>query len=226
MEVLFPFGYGLSYTTFEYSGLRISADRIRDTDTLTVTATVRNTGSRAGKAVAQLYVGDQESTLLRPVRELKGFAKVLLQPGESREVSFTLDKRTFAVWNRQIHDWYVETGAFTIEVGSSSRDLPLKGTVEVESTTELPRHYTLDSIFMDIMADPKAKKILEPVIRNSMAVLAPDEGREQTEAAKEAISEDMNMAMMNYMPLRGMFSFGDGGISREELEEMLAKLNG
>ena len=226
MEVLFPFGYGLSYTTFEYSGLRISADRIRDTDTLTVTATVRNTGSRAGKAVAQLYVGDQESTLLRPVRELKGFAKVLLQPGESREVSFTLDKRTFAVWNRQIHDWYVETGAFTIEVGSSSRDLPLKGTVEVESTTELPRHYTLDSIFMDIMADPKAKKILEPVIRNSMAVLAPDEGREQTEAAKEAISEDMNMAMMNYMPLRGMFSFGDGGISREELEEMLAKVNG
>ena len=226
MEVLFPFGHGLSYTSFEYSGLRISADRIRDTESLTVTATVRNTGSRAGKAVAQLYVGDPESTLIRPVRELKGFAKVALEPGESREVSFVLDKRAFAAWNQQIRDWHVETGAFTIEVGSSSRDLPLKGTVEVESTVELPRHYTQDSIFMDIMADPKAREILDPVIRSSMAALAPDGDREQTDAAKEAISEDMNMAMMNYMPLRGAFSFGTGDVSREELDQLLAELNG
>ena len=225
MEVLFPFGHGLSYTSFEYSGLRISADRIRDTESLTVTATVRNTGSRAGKAVAQLYVGDPESTLIRPVRELKGFAKVALEPGESREVSFVLDKRAFAAWNQQIRDWHVETGAFTIEVGSSSRDLPLKGTVEVESTVELPRHYTQDSIFMDIMADPKAREILDPVIRSSMAALAPDGDREQTDAAKEAISEDMNMAMMNYMPLRGAFSFGTGDVSREELDQLLAELN-
>ena len=106
MDVLFPFGHGLSYTTFEYSGLKLSADRIKDTDSLTVTATVKNTGSRAGKTVVQLYVGDVESTVLRPVRELKGFVKVDLQPGESREVSFILDKRSFAYWNREIHDWH------------------------------------------------------------------------------------------------------------------------
>lgn len=226
MDVLFPFGHGLSYTTFEYSDLKLSADRIRDTETLTVTAKVRNTGRRAGKAVAQLYVGDPVSTAIRPVRELKGFEKVALEPGESREVSFTLDKRSFAVWNEQIHDWYAETGEYTIEIGSSSRDLPLKASVTVESTTELPRRYTMDSIFMDIMADPRAKEMLEPMIRSSLAVLAPDAGKEQTDAAREAISEDMNMAMMNYMPLRGAFSFGAGNMAREEIEALLARLNG
>ena len=78
-----------------------------------MTVTVKNTGSRAGKEAVQLYVGDVESTPLRPVRELKGFAKVALEPGESKAVSFTLDKRSFAYWNQQIHDWHVETGVFT-----------------------------------------------------------------------------------------------------------------
>jgi len=225
MDVLFPFGYGLSYTTFEYSGLKLSADRIKDTDTLTVTATVKNTGSRAGKAVAQLYVGDVESTPIRPVRELKGIAKVALQPGESKEVSFTLDKRSFAYWNSRIGDWHVETGAFTVEVGASSRDLPLKAEVTVESTVELPRHYTMDSIFMDIMADPKAKEAIMPVIRETMAVFGQPGQDSTSEAAREAVTEDMTMAMMNYMPLRGVFSFG-GGITMEMADDLLKKMNG
>ena len=224
MDVLFPFGYGLSYTTFEFSGLKLSADAIRDTETVTVTATVKNTGNRAGKTVAQLYVGDAESTLIRPVRELKGFAKIDLRPGESREVTFTLDKRSFACWNSQIHDWHVETGDFTIEVGASSRDLPLKGTVRVESTVELPRHYTMDSIFMDIMADPKAKEVMMPLIRRTMEIFSHEENGSNSEAAKEAVTEDMTMAMMQYMPLRGVFSFG-GGVSAEQADEMLRQLN-
>ena len=223
MDVLFPFGFGLSYTTFEYSNLRLSADKIKDTDTLTVKVTVKNTGKRAGKAVVQLYVGDEESTPIRPVRELKGFLKVALQPGESREVSFTLDKRSFAYWNKQIHDWHVETGAFTIEVGSSSRDLPLKGKVEVESTVELPRHYTLDSIFMDVMADPKAAPVMREYMKKTMELFSKEEQEGNSDAAKEAITEEMNMAMMNYMPLRGAFSFG--GSTSEEAEELLKKLN-
>ena len=224
MDVLFPFGYGLSYTTFEYSGLKLSADRIRDTETLTVSVTVKNTGKRAGKAVVQLYVGDSESTPIRPVRELKGFSKVALAPGESREVSFVLDKRSFAYWNQAIHDWHVETGVFTIEVGSSSRDLPLRGTVEVESTVELPRHYTLDSIFMDVMADPKAAPIMREYMKKTMEVFGKEEQEGSSDAAKEAITEEMNMAMMNYMPLRGAFSFG--GATPEEAEGLLKKLNG
>ena len=223
MEVLYPFGYGLSYTTFEYSGLKLSSEKIRDTETLTATVTVRNTGSRAGKAVVQLYVGDTESTPIRPVRELKGFAKIALEPGESKEVLFTLDKRAFAYWNQQIRDWHVETGTFTIEAGASSRDLPLKGTVAVESTTELPRHYTLDSIFMDIMADPKAAPVMRDYMQKTKEAFEHEEQEGSTDAAKEAITEDMNLAMMNYMPLRGAFSFGN--VSPEEAEALLKKLN-
>ncbi len=224
MDVLFPFGFGLSYTTFAFSNLRLSADSIRDTDSLTVTATVTNTGKRAGKAVAQLYVGDVESTVIRPVRELKGFEKVLLQPGESKDVSFTLDKRSFAYWNEEIHDWHVETGAFTIEVGDSSRDLPLRAEVNVESTVELPRHYTADSIYLDIMRDPKASEIMRAFMEKTMEIFGHEEGAEGTEAAKEAISEDMTLAMMKYMPLRGILSFG-GAEAEGELNELLKKLN-
>ncbi|MBR3107866.1 MAG: glycoside hydrolase family 3 C-terminal domain-containing protein [Clostridia bacterium] len=224
MDVLFPFGHGLSYTTFAYSNLRLSAKEIKDTDTLTVTVTVTNTGKRFGKAVAQLYVGDKESTPIRPVRELKGFEKVALNPGESKDVPFTLDKRSFAYWNETIHDWHVETGDFTIEVGGSSRDLPLCDSVKVESTVELPRHYDLDSIFMDLLADPKAKAVIDPFIQKLQAAFMPeDEGT--TEAAKEAVSEDMGAAMLNYMPLRGILSFG-GADSAPAIDALLKALNG
>ncbi len=226
MDVLFPFGYGLSYTTFEYSGLKLSAEKIMDTETLTAAVTVKNTGKRAGKAVVQLYVGDAESTPIRPVRELKGFAKVLLQPGESREVAFTLDKRAFAYWNKQIHDWHVETGVFTVEAGGSSRDLPLKAEVTVESTVELPRHYTPDSIFMDVMADPKAAPVMKDYMKMTMEIFGSEDGQGETEAAKEAVSEDMTLAMMRYMPLRGAMSFGGGADSSRLMEELLKKLNG
>ncbi|MBQ6514579.1 MAG: glycoside hydrolase family 3 C-terminal domain-containing protein [Clostridia bacterium] len=227
MDVLFPFGFGLSYTTFEYSGLKLSAEKIKDTETLTVMLTVKNTGSRAGKAVVQLYVGDAESTPLRPVRELKGFMKVALEPGECKEISLTLDKRAFAYWNQQIHDWHVETGVFTIEAGDSSRSLPLKAEVTVESTVELPRHYTPDSIFMDIMADPKAAPVMREFMEKTQNLFGHEETEQDgKEAAREAISEDMTLAMMRYMPLRGAMSFGGGADSSERMEELLKKLNG
>ena len=224
-DVLFPFGYGLSYTTFEFSGLRLSAESIKDTETLTVTVTVTNTGDRAGKAVAQLYVGDPESTPIRPVRELKGFRKILLQPGESKEVSFTLDKRSFAYWNEEIHDWYAETGEFTIEVGDSSRNLPVRAAVKVESTTELPRRYTADSIYMDIMADPKAREVIADFMKKTMGAFGQADSSGGTEAAQEAISEDMTLAMMKYMPLRGILSFGGSAEGGESLEKLLEQLN-
>ena len=224
MDVLFPFGYGLSYTTFAFSDLRLSADRIKDTGTLTVTAKITNTGTRAGKAVAQLYVGDVESTPIRPVRELKGFSKVMLQPGERRDVFFTLDKRAFAYWNEEIHDWHVETGEFRVEVGDSSRSLPLSATVLVESTVELPRHYSADSIYLDVMADPKAGAVMTDFMKKTMEVFGHENGSGGTEAAKEAVSEEMTLAMMKYMPLRGILSFG-GSDNAEELEKLLEQLN-
>ncbi|MDE6932107.1 MAG: glycoside hydrolase family 3 C-terminal domain-containing protein [Oscillospiraceae bacterium] len=224
MPVLFPFGFGLSYTTFACSNLRLSGAKITDQETLTATVTVTNTGSRAGKTVVQLYVGDRESTVLRPIRELKGFEKVELQPGESRDVTFTLDKRAFAYWNAAIHDWHVETGAFTIEVGQSSRDIEVSGEVTVESTVELPRRYTADSIFMDVMADPKAKEALGPMLASIQKAFAPN--ADASDTAQEAISADMGLAMMRYMPLRGLVSFSPDKVTDDTLKQLLDALNG
>ncbi len=224
MDVLFPFGHGLSYTTFAYSNLRLSKEHITDQDTLTATVTVTNTGSRAGKTVVQLYVGDPVSSVFRPVRELKGFEKVELQPGESSDVSFTLCKRAFAYWNTQLHDWYVESGDFTIEIGQSSRQIDVSTTVQVDSTARLPRHYTMDSIVMDIMADPRAAAAVQPLVNVVMGSLNPGDGQ-GSDAAREAISEDMNLAMIQYMPLRGVLSFGGGVIDPAAIQALLDSLN-
>ena len=224
MDVLFPFGHGLSYTTFEYSHLRLSADAIKDTDTLTATVTVKNTGCRAGKTVAQLYVGQVGGDAIRPVRELKGFEKIALQPGEEKDVTFTLDKRAFAYWNNDIHDWHVETADFTIEVGDSSRCLPLKACVKVESTVKLPRHFDVNSIFMDLMKDPDAVAALKPLLDKMQETLSPH--GDESAAAKDAISDDMTLAMLNYMPLRGILSFGGDSIPDGLIEGILEKLNG
>jgi len=221
MDVLFPFGYGLSYTSFEYSNLTVSAEQIKDTDTLTVTVDVTNTGSLAGKEVVQLYVGDKESEVFRPVRELKGFEKVALAPGETKTVTFTLEKRAFAYWNTTIHDWYVESGDFTIEIGRSSRDIVLAKDVHVEGTTQLPRAYTVDSIFMDLMKDEKAMAMLKPMMDGGAHVT---EESNTTEAADEAITKEMAEAMMMYNPLRMAVNFG-GNISYDELAALVDQIN-
>lgn len=135
-DVRFPFGYGLSYTTFEYSDLQLSKKTMKDTDKLTVTFKVKNTGKVAGAEIAQLYVNDVKSTIFRPEKELKGFKKVYLEPGEEKEITLELDKRSFAYYNVNIHDWHVETGDFNILIGASSRDIRLKDKVRVNSTAK------------------------------------------------------------------------------------------
>ena len=201
-EVLFPFGHGLSYTSFAYSDLRLSASEITDQDTLTASVRVKNTGKCAGKEVVQLYVGDVESSVFRPVRELKGFEKVALEPGEEKEVSFTLDKRSFAYWNTQIHDWHVESGAFAIEIGHSSRDIALRAEVNVQSTVELPKHYDKDSIFMDILADPHAAAVLKPLLDGIRAAFAPP----ADEADRSSAASTAKMQKEGYLLKKLFFS--------------------
>ena len=227
MNVLFPFGHGLSYTTFAFSGLKLSASEVKDTDTVEASVTVANTGKRAGKTVVQLYVGADDGYVnaIRPVRELRRFRKIALEPGESKTVTFTLDKRCFATWREEIHDWWVESGSYTVYVGDSSADLPLKASLTVESTVDLPAHFDENSILMDIMANPRGKAVTAEFMGKVSPFGQPQE--ETTEAASEAISDEMNNAMMNYMPLRALRSFGGGKTFTDEMmAALLEKLNG
>jgi beta-glucosidase len=133
-EVLFPFGYGLSYTSFAYQDLSLSKPDITDQETLTVKLTVRNTGDVTGKEIVQLYVSPVSSTAFRPRMELKGFTKVDLQPGEAKQVTFTLDQRAFAHFSTSISDWQVESGVYRVLVGASAHHILLKGEVRVTSS--------------------------------------------------------------------------------------------
>ncbi|HWK80425.1 MAG TPA: fibronectin type III-like domain-contianing protein, partial [Thermomicrobiales bacterium] len=123
IEPLFPFGFGLSYTTFAYSDLTLDRDTVHPGETATASVTVTNTGPAVGAEVVQLYVEDVQSSLSRPRKELKGFAKVDLQPGEATTVSFPLDRTAFAAWDDGIHQWKAEAGDFVIHIGASSADI-------------------------------------------------------------------------------------------------------
>ena len=126
LEPLFPFGHGLSYTRFEYSDLVTSVRRQGHQIAIDVRFVVRNAGDRAGTEVAQVYVHDAEASVARPPRELKGFARLRLEAGESREVKLALGYRDLAFFDEATHAWTVEPGAFEVQVGASSRDLRLR----------------------------------------------------------------------------------------------------
>ena len=125
IPVQYPFGYGLSYTTFDLSGASLSKGSVKAGANVTVNVTVKNTGDKAGAEVVQLYVNDAEASVERPVRELKGFQKVYLEPGEARKLSFTITPADLSFFDAEAHDWKLEPGDFHILLGTSSEDLPI-----------------------------------------------------------------------------------------------------
>ncbi len=129
IEPRFPFGYGLSYTSFEYSDLKFEKTSIRADESATVSFMVKNTGSMDGSEVAQVYVSDSESKIPRPVKELKGFEKIMLKKGEQKEVQIKLDPRSFQYYDQEMKAWTSDPGEFKILVGSSSRDIRLTGEI-------------------------------------------------------------------------------------------------
>ena len=131
IDPLFPFGFGLSYTRFEYSNLGIEAADRTDPCNLKVSFEIRNIGDRAGAEVAQLYVAAAQSTVERPVRELKGFAKVFLLPGESKRTTLSLDRRSFAYFDSRTSQWRTDPGTYQISIGASSRDLRIHQNLEI-----------------------------------------------------------------------------------------------
>ena len=174
--VRYPFGFGLSYTSFRYSDLTLSAKNVRESDGLVVSFRVVNTGSTAGAEVAQLYVADEESTAFRPKKELKAFRKIFLQPGETALVEMRLTARDFAYYNTLIHDWHVESGSFQILIGSSSQDIRLESKVEVlsdhpevpipDDRKSAPCYYSMETC-REIPADSFSVLCGAPLVRNT-----------------------------------------------------------
>ena len=211
LDVAFPFGFGLSYTTFAVSdlGVAVSGSVQQGDLTAQVTVTVANTGAVAGAEVVQVYVRDVEASVARPVRELKGFVKVSLDPGESRQVTVTLDQRAFSFWSELLGRWVVEAGEFAVEVGHHSRDLPLIGTVTVDAPSIAPP-LTADSTLHEWMADPQGLALIEE------AVAA---GQHDPTRDKELV------AVIGTMPMSTLAAFEGMSIDHDTLAELVDRLH-
>ena len=218
IATLFPFGYGLSYTTFEYNDIKLSADKINDTDALTVTVNVTNSGNIKGKETVQLYIVDYESTYLRPVKELKAFTKVELQPGESKNVIFSLGYSDFAFYNSSVKDWVVETGDFAILIGASSQDIRLMGDIHITATKKWNVKLTRYSLVREWLSHPAGREIMEPLIQGMVRSFAGDQELPGNPA-------DMIKRTMGEMPIIKLVSYSNGMFTLEMLDEMIREVN-
>ncbi len=209
IPVQFPFGYGGSYTTFAYSNATVSAASFKDSDGLTVTVDVTNTGAVAGKEVVQVYVHDHKSALVRPLKELKGFAKVALQPGETKTVTVPLDFRAFAYYHPGYRQWITEDGEFDILIGASSADIRCQQTVVLYSTQKLPSLLNRESTMRDWMEDPRGKVVFGPMFQQIAAGMGQAMGGETD--GSEMIGIDM-MTMLMDMTVLSILYFQEAAL--------------
>ena len=251
--VAYPFGHGLSYTEFAYSDLTLSTQQCTDSETVRVSCTVTNTGKMAGAETVQLYVAPPESAAFKPVRELRDYAKIFLQPGESKTVFFQLERRSFAYYNPNVSDWFVESGVYQIEVGASSRDIRLSAPLTVRSaqTGAIPDHRESAPAYYDMNgglcvpreqfeallgAPVKPWHPARPFTRNStlseletcelgkMVVGQVKQGMQAAFAGDSNLG-DMMMAMLEDMPLRQLGMMDAEHFSADKLDTLLAQLN-
>ncbi len=228
MSVLFSFGHGLSYTDFAYSNLIISSRNLSESVGLTVKVDVTNTGQMTGKEVIQLYVSPKESSVIRPVRELRAFDKIELLPGETRTVTFELDSRAFSYWNTTLHDWYVETGRYEIQIGKSASVILMAEEVTVSGEKTVPRQFTLNSTLGEILSDARGQQVLGQMLgyASGPELETPEMAAVTagTEDGGGVLNQEMMKAMMEGMPLRQMLSFIPG-TDKKKLEELVSVLN-
>lgn len=204
MPVLFPFGYGMSYTTFEYSNGKVSAKTFKDIDGLTISVDVTNAGYYPGKEIVQIYVHDHKSELARPEKELKGFSKVELLPGETKTVSIRLDFRAFAYYHPGHRRWITETGDFDLLIGASSRDIRHVETATLESTVILDSLLNEESTVGEWLDDPRGREALNPLmtmlLKQSRHLFGSGDDDEET------FSRNI-LAMVKGMPLASVLIF-------------------
>ncbi len=214
MPVYIPFGYGLSYTSFEYSNLVISEKEIGENDTLTVRVNVKNTGSYDGKEIVQLYVQEVSPKVIRPVKELKGFEKIPLRKGEEKTAEFQLDRRSFAYWDDTEHRWRIDSGKFRILIGASSADIRLSEEVSVKAENP-PKKLTIYSSFRDLRLHPNgaeaAAQILKLMDKNEKEIASDNE--------KDALLSLDWCILRNIITMMGM------NLTIPKLKKMLDEVN-
>ena len=215
IEPLFPFGFGLSYTSFTLNDLKLDKTEMTEDETLELSVVVTNTGTRAGSETVQVYVADPESAVKRPIKELKAFEKVLLQSGESRTVFFRLERRAFAYWSESLADWRVESGRFDILVGTSSANIACEAAVNVTSDVVEPVALSMNSTLGDLLSHPKAGPLVQQMMADAMGPGGPAEGMTME-------NPEMMQAMLNDMPLRTIVGFFGPGLDLSELTSLMA----
>ena len=211
--VRYPFGHGLSYTTFE-SALEVEA---AGADTAIARVTVTNTGSVAGAHVVQLYVAPNGAPVRRPTRELAGFAKVSLEPGESATVEIPLDRRAFAFWDSPQSRWWVAPGSYAIQLGESVEQVVAEQAIELDGDVDAPKVLSLASTVGDWFGHP----VVGPALMQAMMAGASEE---QLAAAE---SNGNMLKMVESMPMEQFARFPGVEIPDEEaLEQLIALSNG
>ncbi len=224
LPVAFPFGHGLSYTTFRYDAARASATTFADVDGVTVTVDVTNTGSRAGSDVVQVYVRDVEASVRRPEKELRGFAKVRLEPGETRAVEVRLEPRAFAFWDVRRHAWVTEAGVFEILIGSSSAAIHAVVPVTVVESAAIPSTLSDMSPLQDWLGDVAGRPEALELVRSLAPILGGVFGDAVTDP------DDLDPHFHSYfsaMPIRDLLEFAApaGGPEPEaRLRELIGSL--
>lgn len=205
LPVLFPFGHGLSYTSFSYGPLSVE----RDGEEILCRLNVKNTGEKAGRETVQIYSGLPESRQIRPVRELKAFEKVSLQPGEEREVILRLNRSDLGIWSEKAGRSLVEEDGYRFEAGSSSRDLCSSADFWIEGDP-VQKKYDLNTTLGELRENPAVMEIIGPAVMKAKAILDPHDNA-------------MGKAVMDALPFRNLMVFGNSDL--KDLRRMLETIN-
>lgn len=230
MDVLFPFGYGLSYTDFTYSNMKVTVngknaadvDVIKETDEIVVSADITNTGNCDGAEIVQLYIKNPVVYEIRPEKELRDFAKVFLKAGETKTVTFMLNARAFSYYETRIHDWYAESGDYEILLASSSRDIRLQYTVSITGSKKIPFVADYVTTCEDVELFAKDGSALDEMLRGSGFAEATDHDGDDSMGSGTA---DMMKAMFTGTPLHSILSFSSEELTYEDIQDTIRKLN-
>lgn len=252
VKVLFPFGHGLSYTTFAYSGLKLSDDKLRGENRLKISFTVKNTGDRAGTETPQLYISCAASTVFRAKKELKGFCKVSLEPGQKQKCEFTVCAQDLAWYNTKLQKFVTDDGEYSVQIGSSSRDIRLTGgfTAEGFGRSPSPYSFSVNQMYANSCGKDLTRDCFEALLGREITVSKPcppftlensladakdtPQGKFIIKAMMSVASKkdngmgntEMAMASALESPVRSMILMSQGMIGEKEGKDIVSVMNG